>query len=100
MNKQILVGLTVDAMISNLSHKSFNFEDQIKKEALFFVNNPSINLILKKKKKKKIHLLICLGPNRTAEFHFIHTKGAQRSVWQFFIYVINVAVKTSLIFFD
>ena len=53
MNKQILVGLTVDAMISNLSHKSFNFEDQIKKEALFFVNNPSINLILKKKKKKK-----------------------------------------------
>ena len=53
MNKQILVGLTVDAMISNLSHKSFNFEDQIKKEALFFVNNPSINLILQKKKKKK-----------------------------------------------
>ena len=52
MNKQILVGLTVDAMISNLSHKSFNFEDQIKKEALFFVNNPSINLILTKKKKK------------------------------------------------
>ena len=99
MNKQILVGLTVDAMISNLSHKSFNFEDQIKKEALFFVNNPSINLILTKK-KKKIHLLICLGPNRTAEFHFIHTRGAQRSVWQFFIYVINVAVKTSLISLD
>ncbi|KAL4655115.1 hypothetical protein ACB092_01G427600 [Castanea dentata] len=32
------------AMISNLSHKCFNLEDQIKKEVLFFIKNPSINL--------------------------------------------------------
>ena len=86
MNKQILVGLTVDAMISNLSHKSFNFEDQIKREALFFVNNPSINLFGAESYSR-------------VSFHS-HFKGAQRSVWQFFIYVINVAVKTSLIFLD